>query len=342
MQAKISAFFNPQPPPKSSNLSQLLHQTQNRSSTAQQLLCLNGAAIQHIEEAPKECNSMSSPNATSISAKNQNKKRSYVQLHLDLGQSDFLLCTCSICGFKFARGDEGDEKVHKEFHKDCSHGIQFKGWHNERVVHLPSTKSGRIILVLDGDPPAHKKKVQKVVQMMEMDLGSGWLIHKLCKVYLYIFHQRIAGCLVAESIKTAYRVLSNSGPPKSVNNTNTNNNGSNSSILQFGGINFQREAVERAPSAINPEASEEDLMGAIFLGNEAVPAICGIRAIWVAPSMRRKQIACQLLDAVRMSFCKGLLLKPSQLAFSNPTSTGRALACRYFGTSSFLAYKAAD
>ncbi|CAL5407001.1 unnamed protein product [Camellia sinensis] len=299
MQAKISAFFNPQPPPKSSNLSQLLHQTQNRSSTAQQLLCLNGAAIQHIEEAPKECNSMSSPNATSISAKNQNKKRSYVQLHLDLGQSDFLLCTCSICGFKFACGDEGDEKVHKEFHKDCSHGIQFKGWHNERVVQLPSTKSGRIILVLDGDPPAHKKKVQKVVQMMEMDLGSGWLIHKLCKVYLYIFHQRIAGCLVAESIKTAYRVLSNSGAPKSVNNTNTNNNGSNSSILQFGGINFQREAVERAPSAINPEASEEDLMGAIFLGNEAVPAICGIRAIWVAPSMRRKQIACQLLDAVR-------------------------------------------
>ncbi|CAL5343124.1 unnamed protein product [Camellia sinensis] len=299
MQAKISAFFNPQPPPKSSNLSQLLHQTQNRSSTAQQLLCLNGAAIQHIEEAPKECNSMSSPNATSISAKNQNKKRSYVQLHLDLGQSDFLLCTCSICGFKFACGDEGDEKVHKEFHKDCSHGIQFKGWHNERVVHLPSTKSGRIILVLDGDPPAHKKKVQKVVQMMEMDLGSGWLIHKLCKVYLYIFHQRIAGCLVAESIKTAYRVLSNSGAPKSVNNTNTNNNGSNSSILQFGCINFRREAVERAPSAINPEASEEDLMGAIFLGNEAVPAICGIRAIWVAPSMRRKQIACQLLDAVR-------------------------------------------
>ncbi|GMP68285.1 hypothetical protein CsSME_00027942 [Camellia sinensis var. sinensis] len=310
MQAKISAFFNPQPPPKSSNLSQLLHQTQNRSSTAQQLLCLNGAAIQHIEEAPKECNSMSSPNATSISAKNQSKKRSYVQLHLDLGQSDFLLCTCSICGFKFACGDEGDEKVHKEFHKDCSHGIQFK--------------------------------VQKVVQMMEMDLGSGWLIHKLCKVYLYIFHQRIAGCLVAESIKTAYRVLSNSGAPKSVNNTNTNNNGSNSSILQFGGINFRREAVERAPSAINPEASEEDLMGAIFLGNEAVPAICGIRAIWVAPSMRRKQIACQLLAAVRMSFCRGLLLKPSQLAFSNPTSTGRALACRYFGTSSFLAYKAAD
>lgn len=34
-----------------------------------------------------------------------------------------------------------------------------QGWNNERVVNLPSTTAGRVILVLDGDPPAHKKKV---------------------------------------------------------------------------------------------------------------------------------------------------------------------------------------
>lgn len=55
-----------------------------------------------------------------------NKKRSYVQLYLELGQSDFLLHTCSTCGFKYARGDESDEKVHKSFHKNYTHGIQFK------------------------------------------------------------------------------------------------------------------------------------------------------------------------------------------------------------------------
>ncbi|XP_058183399.1 protein CHROMOSOME TRANSMISSION FIDELITY 7-like isoform X4 [Rhododendron vialii] len=253
-------------------------------------------------------------------------------------------------------GDEGDEKVHKEFHKDYTHGIQFKGWNNERVVNLPSTMAGRVILVLDGDPPAHKKKVQKVVEMMEMDLGSGCLIHKLYKVYLYILHQRIAGCLIAEPIIVAYRVLSNSEAPKSIKGTNANDNGSNSSTLQFGGINFQREAVKRAPSAINPVALEEKHTGAVFLANEAVPATCGIRAIWVAPSVRRKQIASHLLDAVssstdllisfpilliflRMSFCEGFVLKSSQLAFSDPTSSGMALACSYFDTSSFLAYK---
>lgn len=124
-------------------------------------------------------------------------------------------------------------------------------------------------------------------------------IHCWWQVYLYILHQRIAGCLVAEPIKVAYRVLSNSEAPKSIKGTNANDNGSNSSTLQFGGINFQREAVKRAPSAINPVALEEKHTGAVFLANEAVPAICGIRAIWVAPSVRRKQIASHLLDAVR-------------------------------------------
>ena len=55
-----------------------------------------------------------------------NKKRKYAQYHLDLGQSDFLLRTCKTCGFKFAPGDEGDEKAHKEFHKNYTHGIGFK------------------------------------------------------------------------------------------------------------------------------------------------------------------------------------------------------------------------
>lgn len=55
-----------------------------------------------------------------------NRKRSYAQYHLELGQSDFLLHTCSICGLKYALGDEEDEKVHKAFHVNYYHGIQFK------------------------------------------------------------------------------------------------------------------------------------------------------------------------------------------------------------------------
>lgn len=56
----------------------------------------------------------------------KNKKRSYAQLHLDLGQSDFLLHTCSACGVMYVTGNEKDEKAHKGFHNDYTRGIQFK------------------------------------------------------------------------------------------------------------------------------------------------------------------------------------------------------------------------
>lgn len=58
--------------------------------------------------------------------KTLNKKRNYAQYHLELGQSDFLLHTCPTCQFKYACGDETDEKVHKEFHKNFCQGIAFK------------------------------------------------------------------------------------------------------------------------------------------------------------------------------------------------------------------------
>lgn len=35
-----------------------------------------------------------------------------------------------------------------------------QGWCNERVVHTPSAEGGRIVLVLDCDPPAQRNKVQ--------------------------------------------------------------------------------------------------------------------------------------------------------------------------------------
>ncbi|KAJ7964028.1 protein CHROMOSOME TRANSMISSION FIDELITY 7 [Quillaja saponaria] len=268
----------------------------------------------------------------------KNKKRSYAQLHLDLGQSDFLLHTCFTCGVKYAPGDEEDEKMHQSFHKNYTHGIQFKGWSKERVVSLHNKERGRIILVLDSDPPAHRKKVEEVVQMMEIELGSHWIVHKLCKVYLFISFQRIVGCLVAEPIKEAFKVISSSVVVNS-DVTKTKDARSRSAILQFGGISFQREFNKREPLVNGSDLLDGDLKGPISCENKAVDAVCGIRAIWVTPSNRRKHIANQLLDAIRKSFCMDFVLERSQIAFSQPTSAGKALASKYTGSGSFLVYK---
>ena len=62
------------------------------------------------------------------------KKRTYAQLHLDLGQSDFNLHTCSTCGVKYALGEEEDEKAHKGFHRDYTLRIPFKVYYIKNYV----------------------------------------------------------------------------------------------------------------------------------------------------------------------------------------------------------------
>ncbi|EOY08464.1 Damaged DNA binding,DNA-directed DNA polymerases, putative [Theobroma cacao] len=284
-------------------------------------------------EKPISENEFSSKDCGS-NGRNLNKKRSYAQFHLELGQSDFLLHACSTCRVKYSPGDEEDEKSHSILHKNFTRGIQFKGWRNERVVCMPKVEGGRIVLVLDSDPVAQRKKVQEVVKMMEIELGGEWIFHKLCKVYLFVFSQRIAGCLVAEPIKEASKVLSCSVGERH-DGAPAKQTMSKSSKLQFGEIVFQREVDKRGPS----EALIGNHTGAIFCEKEAVPAACGIRAIWVTPSNRRKGIATQLLEAVRKSFCMGFVIEKSQLAFSQPSSEGQALASNYIGTGSFLVYK---
>ncbi|WCJ34197.1 damaged DNA binding DNA-directed DNA polymerase [Euphorbia peplus] len=272
------------------------------------------------------------------SGKILNKKRSYAQFHLDFGQSDFNLRSCDVCGVNYAPGQEGDEKQHRMFHKSYTQGVHFKGSQSERVFPTGTTDGGRIVLVLDTDPISQRNKVQEVIRMMEIELGGGWIFHKLCKVYLFISSQRVAGCLVAEPIKEAFRVIPSSTDKRSDTISKTKSK-SNSTALRFGEIILQREVIKKVSAANSLELSDGNHNGAIVCEEVAAPAVCGIRAIWVTPSNRRKHIATQLLDTARRNFSTGTNLEISQLAFSPPTSAGRALASSYTGTTSFLVYK---
>ncbi|XP_075500364.1 protein CHROMOSOME TRANSMISSION FIDELITY 7-like [Primulina tabacum] len=264
-----------------------------------------------------------------------NKKRNYAQLYLEVGQSDFLLHTCKTCGFRYSTGDEGDEKVHKTFHKNYTHGIPFKGWRSERII--DSLENGRVILVQEGDSVTQQKKVQDVVHMMEMELGEGWILHKQCKVYMFVSSQRMSGCLVAEPIKKAHKIIPGTVDEK-YNNVPAKEARS-AVALVFGGVNLQRE-IMRKSSAIPYEEGSPD--GVILCEKDSVPAACGIRAIWVAQCNRRKHIASYLLDAARKSFCTDVHLEQMQLAFSQPTSLGKAFISSYTRTTSFLVYKTSN
>ncbi|CAN4113965.1 unnamed protein product [Withania somnifera] len=268
---------------------------------------MNGAST---GEASKEIEENFVPNfEVAKSRKILNKKRKYAQFYLELGQSDFLLHTCTVCGFKYAKDDEEDEKFHKTFHKNYTHGIPFK--------------------------------VKEIVKMMEMELGDGWIYHQLCKVYLFISSQRISGCLVAEPIKRAYKILPRL-EGRRCNVFREKEEKRTSTTLQFGGVSFQTEMVRRNQSTKSCEESDESVSRAVLCEKDSVSALCGIRAIWVTPCNRRKHIASYMLDAVRESFCKDLVLKRSELAYSQPTSAGKAFISSYTRSRSFLGYTTSD
>nr|XP_027109373.1 protein CHROMOSOME TRANSMISSION FIDELITY 7-like [Coffea arabica] len=204
MQTKINAFFKPQNPSSSSTITptQNLPPFNSETSNTKTTISSNNETGSHsVVNAPKTVG-VQMP-STTISSKVLNVKRRYAQLHLDLGQSDFLLHTCSTCGVKYACGDEADEKLHKELHKDYPHGIKFK--------------------------------VEKVLQMMEVELGSGSLIHKLCKVYLFI----------------AYRAVSKSGTSRNQENAGSENNKQEPYLLKIGGNNLQRQVVKKPPKQLS-------------------------------------------------------------------------------------------
>ncbi|KAH9315261.1 hypothetical protein KI387_023888, partial [Taxus chinensis] len=135
-------------------------------------------------------------------------KRVLGQYFLELGQIDFFLSKCTVCGLMYSRGDDEDEKVHKSFHRRHLQGVQFKGWQNERIVNM-FDGDNHIILVLNSDPSHHQHKVHEVVAIMEKEMGltNEWLLNRFCKVYLFISFKKIVGCLVSEPIKYGYRVI---------------------------------------------------------------------------------------------------------------------------------------
>ncbi|RZS28117.1 hypothetical protein BHM03_00061680, partial [Ensete ventricosum] len=241
-----------------------------------------------------------------------NKKRSYAQYHLELGQSDFLLRSCSVCGMMYACGDETDEKLHRSFHKNYYDGIQFKvllrveldvqGWRDERVISTTtSVDGGRILLVVDGDPPSHRRKVAYSSFECSRTVFCCWM-----KVYVFISNHRIIGCLVAEPIKAAHRVIpsslsgkaSNGNFGKSSSGKPTQNLERQCANLQFGGFSFKRDVARRS-GLTNKTRVDQWESGAVLCEQESVPALCGFRAIWVVPSQRQKRIASQLLDSAR-------------------------------------------
>ncbi|XP_016393100.1 N-acetyltransferase ESCO2-like [Sinocyclocheilus rhinocerous] len=233
------------------------------------------------------------------------KKQTDNQLIIDAGQKQFGATTCGSCGMLYSTDSPEDNFQHTQFHQRFLDTIKFVGWKKERVV--AEFWDGKIILVLPDDPKYATKKAEDVRRIADSELGFQQITlssPSSAKTYLFINSDRmVVGCLVAENIRQAFRVLEQQEKPK--------------------------------------DMSKEDFMEhhrAWCCSTVPEKAICGVSRIWVFSLMRRKGIATRLLDTVRTTFMYGSHLTKEEIAFSDPTPEGKLFATKYCETPTFLVY----
>ena len=113
----------------------------------------------------------------------------------------------------YQRGQPEDERMHAQFHKESSKGITYSGLRNEKVV--ANFEGDRIIIARDEGAAADSKKIKEIVAVVNDELGAvaqdSAALNKY-KIYLYVAGKEVVGCLIAERISHAYRLLPEESP----------------------------------------------------------------------------------------------------------------------------------
>ncbi|XP_053736587.1 N-acetyltransferase ESCO2 isoform X3 [Synchiropus splendidus] len=254
-------------------------------------------------QAPVSCSTTAGPAVRGRPPRR--KKTDEDQLIIDAGQKQFGATTCSSCGMIYSADNPEDNFQHSQFHHRFLSSIKFVGWKKERVV--AEFWDGKILLVMPDDPRYAVRKAEEVRRVADSELGFQQLAlnrPSQTKTYLYVSAERmVVGCLVAEPIRQAYRVLDQ---PESHSDLTKDN------FLE----NHRAWCCSTDPE----------------------PALCGISRIWVFSLARRRGVATRMLDTVRRSFSYGGHLTTQELAFSDPTLDGKRLATAYCATPTFLVY----
>ncbi|KAM6279847.1 N-acetyltransferase ESCO2 isoform 1-T2 [Porphyrio hochstetteri] len=231
-------------------------------------------------------------------------KRSRDQMIIDAGQKHFGAVICKSCGMIYTAASPEDEAQHIQHHQGFLEALRYVGWKKERVV--AEFWDGKIVLILPTDPKYAVKKAEDVQEIVDNELGFKQVplsCPAKTKIYFFVSNEKmIVGCLVAESIKKAFRVLSEPGTL--------------------------------------PSPSQDPLQQhrAWRCSTEPEPAACGVSRIWVFGPRRRSGIARRMVDVLRSTFMYGCFLSTQEIAFSDPTPAGKLFASEYCRTPNFLVY----
>ncbi|KAK9412275.1 N-acetyltransferase ESCO2 [Crotalus adamanteus] len=235
----------------------------------------------HVEPSPVK---QKSPSKLKINKKAKVLSKGLKdQMIIDAGQKHIGATICKSCGMVYSAANPEDEAHHVQYHQRFIEGIKYT-----------------------NDPKYVIKKADDIRKLVDNELGFKHVVQthpSQTKTYLFVSNEKkIVGCLIAEPVKQAFRVLSE---PATVGSPTKNS------------LEHQRAWC----CSTKPEK-----------------VYCGISRIWVFSLMQRKHIASRLVDVMRQTFLFGCYLSINEIAFSDPTPDGKLFAAKYCQVPNFLVY----
>ncbi|OOF98541.1 hypothetical protein ASPCADRAFT_204286 [Aspergillus carbonarius ITEM 5010] len=228
------------------------------------------------------------------------------QMQIDLGHE--VRRTCATCGMEYVPSNAEDLALHKKFHDMNSTGVDlgkaFMRANASRWVYEATRfDEGYVVIVDRKASPSAKNQAKKVLEVICKELSSPTIDDEILWSQTeppQHLHQNVA----AEKVDR-YKVF-----------------------LHMKDSRFQKSTT----STSGPDSS-------VTVGDETHPAIVGISRIWTSGSSRRKGIAMDLLDCVVSNFIYGMEIPKEQIAFSQPTESGKGLAQAFFGNDEWHVYE---
>ncbi|KAI5479818.1 N-acetyltransferase [Pseudohyphozyma bogoriensis] len=271
---------------------------------------------------PKKVALRTKTNTTSSNASSSFKSTSkpLEQLYLDpFETAGHSTISCAVCALSYSRTPD-DMALHTKHHNKVVGGCDWISGDGKGVVVVEEDldwgekTGGRVLMTPAVAEGALGRRIKDLLSTIDRELSSTSLTDsQLAESKLFIFvtpQNKAIACAVVQRIKGAYRVTPSLGSsPKSEKDE----------LIRFG---------------------EEE--GAVFCSPTLLPTTLGIHRIWTSSSHRRSGLASIVLEAAARRFIYGCPIarnkRATEIAFSQPTGAGMALARRWTGTDAFRVF----
>lgn len=233
------------------------------------------------------------------------------QMQIDLGTETRK--TCATCGMEYVPSNTEDAALHKKFHEMNSTGVDlgkaFMRANASRWVYEATRfDEGYVVIVDRKASPSAKNQAKKVLEVVNKELSSPEISDEI------LWSQTEAPKHLKDDQEEKvdrYRVFLHMKDSRCV------------------GLCLTERIWESRP-VISGEQNGSTHNSSVSVKDELHPAIVGVSRIWTSGASRRKGIALDLLDCVVSNYIYGMEISKDQIAFSQPTESGKRLASKFF------------